>query len=158
MSNYSPFKAAIAQLHTPEAIAYYKLRAEQDVQSVAVVTVKIGVAFYQAAVMTYGLGIFIRALYESTKPVPETMPQPLLPSAPVLLALPAAKPERTMVQRLDAIASRQAERQVPSVGVIYPPTTFKAPKASKAKSAPKREPVGIAGRKKPTMVRGVAID
>jgi hypothetical protein len=145
MTNYSPFRSAVAQLHTPEAIAYYKLRSEQDAQAVAIATIKIGAALYKAAAMAYNLCAFVRALYESTKPAPETIA--------VVLVLPATKPGRTMVQRLDAIAQRQAERQVPSVGVIVPLTTFvapqpepkKAPIVSKAKKAPKANFVDIGG-------------
>jgi hypothetical protein len=97
--------------------------------------------FIQATIATYCTGIktgrWYRAWaadYYAPLPVVETLifePQPLLPPAPVVLALPAAKPERTMVQRLEAMAGRQADRQVPSVGVICPPTKFKAPRKSK---------------------------
>ena len=113
--------------------------------------------------MAYNLGIFVRALYESIKPKPENMPQPLLPSAPVLLALPAAKPERTMIQRLDAITGRQAERQVPSAGVILlPPATTLSDGSDWEETVisrkltqnrkPNREPARSTGRKKPTTV------
>jgi hypothetical protein len=71
MSNYNPFKAAVAQLHTPEAIAYYKRRSEQDIQTTVIVAVKVGAAFYEAAVFAYSLGKNARTLYEATKPAPE---------------------------------------------------------------------------------------
>jgi hypothetical protein len=75
MSNYNPyisaFSAATAELTSASARAYYSRRAQSDTQSVIIAAVQTGVALYEAAVFTYSLGVFIRALYESTKPQPE---------------------------------------------------------------------------------------
>lgn len=70
-----------------------------------------------------------------------------------MYSLPIATPQRTMAQRLDAIAARQAERQVPNHGVIIPPTTCRAVKVSYGTPAPKREIAGIAGLPRATNVR-----
>jgi hypothetical protein len=52
------------------------------------------------------------------------------------------------IQRLDRIAARQAERQVPSVGPIV----------SYGTPAPSEVEMGIAGRPAPTCVKGFPID
>jgi hypothetical protein len=167
MSSYSPFKAAIAQLHTPEAIAYYKLRSEQNAQATLIATVKIGVAFYEAAVMAYNLGVFVRALYESTKPAPEVtaivvaqsaaidvyefdnaidevIDAEIVDGAPVLFL--SAAPQIT-------VAPRTAMNQAWITANIAPLTPVKALPAAKAKKAPKAKPAGIAARKAPTSAR-----
>lgn len=86
MSNYNPyvsaFSAATAELTSPAAVAYYTRRAQSDSQAVLIATVQAGVALYEAAVMAYQFDLFIRALYESTKPQPEV--------AAIVLAQPAA--------------------------------------------------------------------
>lgn len=169
MSNYSPFKAAIAQLHTPEAIAYYKLRSEQDAQAVAVATVKIGAALYEAAVMAYSLGVFVRALYESTKPAPEVTAIVVAQStamavdevidAEVVEAVPvlflSAAPQVSIAPRTVINQAWISANITPLAPVKALPAAKakKAPTVSKAKKAPKAKSSGIAGRKAPTSVR-----
>lgn len=183
MTSYSPFKAAVAQLHTPEAIAYYKLRSEQDAQAVAIATVKVGAALYEAAVMAYNLGAFVRALYESTKPVPEVaaivvaqstaidayefdydfddtevFDGEIVETAPVLLL--SAAPDVTVAPRSALNQAWITANITPLAPVKALPAhkPKKAPTVSKTKKAPKTKPAGIAGRKAPTSVRvGTAI-
>jgi hypothetical protein len=178
MSNYSPFKAAVAQLHTPEAIAYYKLRSAQDAQTTLVATVKIGAALYEAAVMAYNLGAFVRALYESTKPaaevtaivvaqsaaidvyesIDEVIDAEIVEAAPVLFL--SAAPQVNIAPRA-AISQAWIAANITSlapVKALPAAKTKKAPTVSKAKKAPKAKSSGIAGRKAPTSVRvGAAI-
>jgi hypothetical protein len=177
MSNYSPFCSAVAQLHTPEAIAYYKLRSAQDAQATLIATVKVGAALYEAAVMAYNLGAFVRALYESLKPAPEVtaivvaqstaidayefdydfddtevFDGEIVETAPALLL--SAAPDVM-------VAPRTAMNQAWITANITPLAPVKAlpavkaksaPTVSKAKKAPKAKPAGIAGRKSPTSV------
>lgn len=173
MSNYSPFKAAIAALHTPEAIAYYKLRSEQDVQSVVIATVKIGAALYETAVMAYNLGVFVRALYEASKPALEVtaivLAQPaaivttdevidveIVESAPILFL--SAAPQVTVTSGAAINQAWITANITPLAPVKALPAakTKKAPTVSKAKKAPKPRAAGIAGRKAPTSVRAKA--
>jgi hypothetical protein len=184
MSNYSPFKAAIAQLHTPEAIAYYKLCSEQDAQAVAIATVKIGAALYEAAVMAYNLGVFVQALYESSKPAPEVtalaiaqttaievykpaavevINAEIVEDAPVLFL--SAAPEISVTTQavinqawITANIAPVAPKALPAAKAKVGAKASRKPKESKGTPAPKRKPAGIAGQKKPTTIQGVAIN
>jgi hypothetical protein len=71
MSNYNPYtasaSAAITELTSDRAKQYYAIRAQQDTQMVIDATLTAGIAVYEAAVLAYQMGAFVRAWIEATE-------------------------------------------------------------------------------------------
>jgi hypothetical protein len=71
MSHYNPYTATISaaftELTSDRAQQYYALRAQQDTQMVFDATLTAGIAIYEAAVLTYNFGAFVRAWLWATE-------------------------------------------------------------------------------------------
>jgi hypothetical protein len=76
MSHYNPYtatlSAAYAELTSDGAKQYYALRARADTQMVIDATLAAGIAVYEAAVLAYQMGAFVRAWIEATEQAAST--------------------------------------------------------------------------------------
>ncbi len=171
MSNYNPytasFRAIATELTSDRAKQFYAIRAQQDTQMVIDATLTAGIAVYEAAVLAYQMGAFVRAWMHAVEQsaiecmaivpvapaavaiieipddfiegeiVEESVVYQLAPAAPVSVAHAALRNEQFVLNAIRPAALKPWEAIAPLTNALIAETKTTKTKTTAKKRTPK---------------------